>query len=292
MQPPLTVWLAIAFVTALAAQPAQAFRSESRVVLVNAAVIDDNNKFVTGLKSEHFRLLDNGQSVQVQAVALEDAPISTIILLDVSGSMKKTIGFAREALARFLSRTREGDEYCLVLFRATVDPQCEFTSDARSVAMQAQAVPDGDTAVIDAIVFGMRKIKTARNTRRAILILSDAADTASRYTWKDARRYALESTATLYAVSPPVWNEEEEWNSAQLRSIVEITGGRYLIANKNENLAQYMDRLEVRLQYVISYSPVGWLDDGRFHKIKLQLQSGNSDHQRAYWRRGYYAPAQ
>ena len=43
--------------------------------------------------------------------------------------MKTTIGYEREALERFLAKTRPGDEYCLVLFSNKVEPECDFDSD-------------------------------------------------------------------------------------------------------------------------------------------------------------------
>jgi Ca-activated chloride channel homolog len=266
------------------------FAAESRLVLVNATVLDANNRVQTDLQAKDFSLFEDGHPVQVHSVSLEDVPTSTIILLDISGSMKKTIGYEREALERFLAKTRPGDEYCLVLFSNKVEPDCDFDSDPHFVrAKAARAVPEGDTSVIDALMFGLNRVKDAHNTRRAILVFSDAMDTSSRYKWREARNYALESTATIYAVSPPVWDDAGQANSLELKSIVEETGGRFLMANKRNLLADYMDRLEIRLQYVISFLPAAQQTDMSFHKVNLQLRGPNRKGQRAYWRHGYYA---
>lgn len=271
-------------------KPHDRFATESRLVLVNATVLDAQNRVRTDLQAKDFSLYEDGQPVQVQSVSLEDVPTSTIILLDVSGSMKTTIGYEREVLERFLAKTRPGDEYCLVLFSNKVEPECDFDSDPHSVrAKAARAVPEGDTSVIDALMFGLNRVKDAHNTRRAILVLSDALDTSSRYKWREARNYALESTATIYAVSPPVWDDAGQANSLELKRIVEETGGRFLMANKRNLLADYMDRLEIRLQYMISFLPATQQSDASFHKINLQLRGPNRKGQRAYWRHGYYA---
>ena len=199
-------------------KPHDRFATESRLVLVNATVLDAQNRVRTDLQAKDFSLYEDGQPVQVQSVSLEDVPTSTIILLDVSGSMKTTIGYEREVLERFLAKTRPGDEYCLVLFSNKVEPECDFDSDPHSVrAKAARAVPEGDTSVIDALMFGLNRVKDAHNTRRAILVLSDALDTSSRYKWREARNYALESTATIYAVSPPVWDDAGQANSLELK---------------------------------------------------------------------------
>lgn len=265
---------------------------ESRLVLVNATVVDEQNRVRTDLQAKDFRLFEDGRPVDISSVSLEDVPLSTIILFDVSGSMKGRIEFARAALDVFLARTREGDEYCLVLFSDRVEPQCEFNSDVQSVRQKAiLATPAGDTAVIDALVFGLNRIKSATNARRAILVISDADDTRSRYRWKDARRQALESTAAVYAISPPVWDETGQLDSHELQRIVEETGGRFLLARKQRLMATYMERLDIRLQYVISYVPGEPVQSGLFHQIKLQLRGNNRKGQRAYWRRGYYTPS-
>jgi VWFA-related protein len=292
MRAPLAALLSlISSLPLLSAQKARdQFAIESRLVLVNATVLDAQNRVRTDLQPEDFRLYEDGQLVNVQSVSLEDVPISTIVLLDVSGSMKATIGYEREALEHFLAKTRPGDEYCLVLFSNKVEPECDFDSDPHTVrAKAARAVPEGDTSVIDALVFSLNRVKNAHNTRRAILVLSDAMDTSSRYKWSEARKYALESTATIYAVSPPVWGDAGQANSLELKRIIEETGGRFLMANKRNLLADYMDRIEIRLQYVISFLPATPQSDTSFHKVNLQLRGPNRKGQRAYWRHGYYA---
>ena len=292
MRAPLAALLSlISSVPLFSAQKARdQFAIESRLVLVNATVLDAQNRVRTDLQPEDFSLYEDGQRVKVHSVSLEDVPISTIVLLDVSGSMKATIGYEREALEHFLAKTSPGDEYCLVLFSNKVEPECDFDSDPYTVrAKAARAVPRVTRPSLMRWCSASIESKNVHNTRRAILVLSDAMDTSSRYKWSEARKYALESTATIYAVSPPVWGDAGQANSLELKRIIEETGGRFLMANKRNLLADYMDRIEIRLQYVISFLPATPQSDTSFHKVNLQLRGPNRKGQRAYWRHGYYA---
>jgi len=47
---------------------------------------------------------------------------------------------------------------------------------------------------------------------------------------------------------------------------------------------------ELRNQYVLGYSPPALAADGKYHHVRLTLESGAN--LRTYYRRGYYAPAQ
>ena len=70
--------------------------------------------------------------------------------------------------------------------------------------MQNQLVtaqPHGMTALLDAIPLAVDHLRRARNPRRAILIVSDGGDNASRARLTDVRRQAREANAQVYAAT-------------------------------------------------------------------------------------------
>jgi Ca-activated chloride channel homolog len=62
----------------------------------------------------------------------------------------------------------------------------------------ALVIPDGHTALLDAIYLGVRKMRAARYPRRALLITSDGGDNHSHYTAKETKNMVRESDVQVY----------------------------------------------------------------------------------------------
>lgn len=151
-------------------------------MLINASVVDKGGRFIADLPADRFRVFDEGVEVPSKNVAVEEVPVSVVIVLDVSGSMKKKIVHAREALNRFLDRSGPDDEFSLLLFNDTVQMRRNFHTDTASIRdTAAQAETGGGTALRDSLLAAVSRVRSARNARRAILLVSDGVATASRY---------------------------------------------------------------------------------------------------------------
>jgi Ca-activated chloride channel homolog len=286
------VLLAAQFVPSAEPNGRSDFRADSRMVLVSAAVVDDKNQFVSSLGRDSFRVWDEKSEVAVKGVFLEDVPVSVVILLDASSSMRKTIGYSREALGRLLDHSRPGDEFCLITFSDTAR-SCDFETEPERVLQRAErVVPEGSTALIDALMLAMRRVKEAANPRKAIVVLSDGVDTHSVTRWRALRTHALESDATLYAVSPPVWSDADEREAGELQDLVEYTGGRFLRAGRAREMAELMELLDVRLQYVIGYVPPPAQDPGEWRRVRVKLRGTSTRNLHLFWRHAYFVPAE
>lgn len=283
-------WILLLLAAATVLNAQAGFRTEGRLVLVNAGVYDDRNRFHGELSKEHFRLLDEGVEMQVVSVGIEEVPVSTVILFDVSRSMRQNLEEARQALGRFLDKTRPGDEFCLVAFSDQVPAQCRFTEDPDDVRRQATAMTAaGGTALVDALLTGLRMTKKARNVRRAVLILSDGADNSSAHRWREAQRAALETDAVLYAVGLPGWTGRDALQTLQLRELAENSGGRMVTVRNVRELPAVLEWLEIRQQYVLSFVPPEGAEDKPRHTLRVRLRGEATHHLRVYWRHNYSA---
>src|SRR5262252_1722029 len=83
-------------------KPAQTLKVDVDLVLVNATVTDQLNRYVSGLESQNFQVWEDKVEQKVQYFNAEDLPISVGIIFDVSGSMKEKIGTSTQAAATFL----------------------------------------------------------------------------------------------------------------------------------------------------------------------------------------------
>jgi Ca-activated chloride channel homolog len=269
------------------------------LVLVNVTVTDDWNRIVTGLDKDNFAIVEGNQVQAVRHFSNEDAPISLGVIFDMSGSMSDKIEKAREAVIEFFKTANPQDEFFMITFNDRPQLRADFTKSVDDVQGKLVfTVPQGTTALLDAIYMGINKMKDAHNPKKALLIISDGGDNHSRYTENEIKSMVKEADVQMYAIgifSPNPAQPEEVAGPALLGEIANVTGGRlFTISNPNE-LADVATKIgiELRNQYVLGYRPNNKTRDGRWRKIKVKLIPPKGlPHLNVYAKTGYYAPSQ
>ncbi|MBZ5508804.1 MAG: VWA domain-containing protein [Acidobacteriia bacterium] len=269
------------------------------LVLVNVTVTDDWNRIVTGLDKENFSVLEGSEIQEVRHFSSEDAPISLGVIFDMSGSMNDKILKAREAVIEFFKTANPQDEFFMITFNDRPQLRADFTKSVEDIQGKlVYTVPQGSTAMLDAIYMGVSKMKDARNSKKALLIISDGGDNHSRYTENEIKSMVKEADVQIYSIgifSLAPTQQEEIAGPALLTEISQVTGGRmFTISNPNE-LSDVATKIgiELRNQYVLGYRPNNKVKDGHWRKIKVKLNPPKGlPHLNVYARTGYYAPSQ
>jgi Ca-activated chloride channel homolog len=269
------------------------------LVLVPVTVTDDWNRIVTGLDKDNFAVMEGNEPQQVRHFSSEDAPLSLGVIFDMSGSMSDKIQKAREAVIEFFKTANPADEFFMITFNDRPELRADFTQSVEDVQGKlVYTVPRGSTALLDAIYMGISKMRSAHNSKKALLIISDGGDNHSRYTENEIKSMVKEADVQIYSigifsVAPPT--PEEVSGPALLTEISNVTGGRlFTIGNPNE-LADVATKIgiELRNQYVLGYRPTNKAKDGRWRKIKVKLIPPKGlPHLNVYAKTGYYAPSQ
>jgi Ca-activated chloride channel homolog len=294
--------------------PGEAPRAELRVdaalVEVPVHVTTLAGQTVTNLKPENFRVLEDGVEQKITYFTQEDAPLSVGLLFDASSSMQKKIGKSTEAAAAFVRTANSQDEFFLVEFSDKPKLAVPFTMSPEAIYKRiARMRPFGRTALLDAIHMALLQMKSAKNSRKAIVIVSDGGDNRSRYTAGEVKTGMLESDVQLYAMGIFDWPAlrsatrpgvrvrsglpaEERNGPRLLDELAQVTGGRHYPVEDLDDLAATAERMsrDLRTEYVLGYSPSNASRDGRYRRIQLDVAAGEK--LRADYRRGYYAPAQ
>src|SRR5580704_2809940 len=160
----------------------QSVHIDVELALVNVTVTDPYNRLVAGLAPENFRVFENNVEQEIQYFSSEDVPISIGVIFDLSGSMGNKVGKSKEAALQFLKTANPQDEFFLVGFSDHAELMSTFANrveDLQSRIVSSSA--KGSTALLDAIYLGLSEMRTARNAKRALLIISDGGDNSSRY---------------------------------------------------------------------------------------------------------------
>ena len=214
--------------------------------------------------------------------------------------MEDKVRASREAVKRVLNTANPDDEFFLVQFNDRVDMVVGLTDRIEELQNRLMWIhPRGGTALLDAIYFSIGQFTKARNPRKALIIISDGGDNASRYTLGEVRNAVREADVQIYSVGivEPLGVRgrtlEEAAGPALLHDIADQSGGRmFEIADPNQlpDVASKISE-ELRNQYVLGYVPANPKHDGKYRKVQVKLvPPKGAPKMRAAWRHGYYAP--
>jgi Ca-activated chloride channel family protein len=270
--------------------------AESNLVLVPVTVTDRMGASVTGLTKENFTVFEDKIPQRIVSFGTQDAPCSVGIVLDASGSMLQTMGRAKIIVERFLTGADPQDDFSLWTVSTRPASYSGFSSDLGALWKEVLRIkPEGHTALIDTIYLSVNRVRSGRNRRRALLIVSDGMDNHSRYTEHELMRLAMESDVQIYTVSvgsslgpkKAVQAHEDRRGRSLLEDIAEKTGGLSFVAGDRAQIDQIATKIgqAIRNQYVIGYKPdTSMRDKWRTIKVKLNLQNLNVYARGAYYR--------
>jgi Ca-activated chloride channel family protein len=186
-------------------RPDEPFRFRSGVELINvtATVSDQGGRFVGGLRREDFVVYEDDQLVEITQFSAERVPVSLGIALDTSGSMAgNKISEARAALDRFVDALLDRDDE-MFIYRFNNNPALlqGWTNDRQLMARAlGHITPTGGTAMYDAVVEAIPLAAQGRNQKKALVVISDGNDTASRASMREVKQLIRESEVLVYAV--------------------------------------------------------------------------------------------
>jgi Ca-activated chloride channel family protein len=269
------------------------------LVLVPVTITDPMNRLVTGLDKDNFQLFEGKDQQQIKNFSSEDAPVSIGVIFDMSGSMSSKIDRAKEAVSEFFKTANPQDEFFMITFADQPQEISDFTQSVDDIQGKLVfTVPKGRTALLDAIYLGVSKMRQAKYTKKALLIISDGGDNHSRYTEGEIKSLVKESDLLIYAIGiydHYFASEEERLGPALLGDVAELTGGRSFTIDNPNDLADVATKIgiELRNQYVLGYRPNKPGHDGKWRKIKVKLLAPRGlPPLRVYAKTGYYAPSE
>jgi Ca-activated chloride channel homolog len=263
------VLLTVALVPVVAAQDGlqggeqPVFRTSVEMVSLAAVVRNRQGRVVRSLSREDFEVLDAGTPTRLVDVRAEvSAPASVALLVDSSGSMRvgHSLDAARLAADEVLDHLDQGrDEASLLTFDSRLLELQGFTRDFEPIRMRLEDLDAfGTTSLYDAIAQSAKTIAPQARHRRAILVLTDCADTSSTMS-------AAEVSAIASGIDVPVYVFAlgSEKTEGPLVDLARWTGGEFYVATDHRRatlaIQQFVD--ELRHQYVLAFEPSqveGW----------------------------------
>ena len=254
------------------APPVASFKAGVDLVRIAAVVRDGKGRFVQDLTARDFEVLDGGQTRPITDLQRELTGVSIAVLFDVSGSMEGHLPNAREAATHVLSwldATR--DEAAIYTFDTHLDERTPFTTGLRTLpASLTLVVPFGATSLHDAIASTARRVGEREGRRRAVIVMTDGADNASRLTPADvsAIASAIDVPVYIFGIVPSIDNPSADTSTRSVESsafagpladLAAWTGGHVFVASTpgQRSLAARQIIDELRHQYLIAFESSG-----------------------------------
>lgn len=273
------------------AQDETVFRSDTRLVVLHATVLDKDGNRVTDLPRSAFHIFENGVEQQLKVFRREDAPVSLGFLIDDSGSMINRRDKVAAAAMSLLHASRADDEVFVLHFNEKAYLDTEFTTDRAKLERGLNTFDSrGATAMRDALRLAIEHMeRKAAEDKKVLVVVTDGEDNSSRVDRDFIVRSAQQSGVIIYAIGLLTDIDDDRTQAArrELDALTRATGGKAFYLNnagETDGAAQEIAR-EIRNQYTLAYSPTDEQLDGTYRKI--QVQAGGSLTVRT--RSGYYA---
>jgi len=282
----------------------EVIKVETNLTSIFFTAADKNKRFVSTLKPEDIRVLEDGLPQQIFTFQQNvDLPLSLAILIDTSASEERTLPELKAAAQAFLENLIRPakDEVAVISFTGETTLEQSFTGSVerlRRAIDRVEFVPPsgyvgggvvvngtppisgtnqslaGSTAIWDAIWVTSDEVirDSAEHTRRAIILLTDGVDTSSRMKMHEAIEHAQKVDALIYAIGIGdryTFNVEE----GTLRKVADRTGGRAFFPSNERDLQDAFAQIQrdLREQYLVAYSPSNKARDGSYRKIEIQV---------------------
>jgi Ca-activated chloride channel family protein len=292
---------------AMSARQAQ-FKSGARTVAVYATVTGPDGRLVPDLNRDDFEIYDNGKLQPISVFANDIQPITIVMLLDRSGSMKANFRLVEAAGEAFVERLLPADKARIGSFaaRIQIDPR-EFTGDKDELIhiLRTELQPDGPTPLWNAVNVGMTAL-LRQEGRRVVLVLTDGVDMPMNFSTHnvslhDAMKRAQEEDVMVYAIGleshvpfggrrapmpggPPMPGRMGGFHGRQggtmiaqkpdegLAKIAMETGGGYFELTNTGDLASTFATVadELHHQYALGFEPAKL--DGKSHKLEVRIK--------------------
>ncbi|MGD0545929.1 MAG: VWA domain-containing protein [Candidatus Acidiferrales bacterium] len=269
-------------------------RSESSAVLLNVSVRNNQGDNVTDLTESDFRVKEDGQEQKIVYFKREDVPVTIGIVVDDSGSMRAKKAEVVEASLDLARSSNPQDQMFVVSFNSHVSfglpAGVLYTSDVSELSNAFSHLNTmGKTALYDALVVAIEHLGRSPLQRKAILLISDGGDNASRHTLGQVISMADQSNAVIYTIGAFDESDDDK-NPGVLKHLATLTGGQFFAPAKLSDLPGICKKIaeDIRSQYVLAYAPPSHASDTTFHKIQVSVNAPHHGKLHIRTREGYY----
>ncbi|MDD5544668.1 MAG: VWA domain-containing protein [Acidobacteriia bacterium] len=273
--------------------PQTKLRVDVGLVTVGVRVTDHRGREVPGLTANDFTLLDDDQPQKLAYFSNQELPISLLILLDESSSMRsgQKLDRAKEAALTLVHSSHAQTEFLFIPFNHMVYVGPGFTQDRHvmeSEIMRAEA--SGGTSLYDALFVGLQWCTRASQPRQVMVVISDGTDEHSLHTLNQTVRSIMDSQVQVYTIG--YYDAREAWALKDgrktiwtidrrpidnprlvLENIAKESGAEAFFPENDKELSRAVEKIakDVRTQYTLAFYPPDNAQPGQYRTVKVKV---------------------
>jgi Ca-activated chloride channel family protein len=277
----------------LNAQQQPPIRSGAKTVAVYATVTEKDGRLVPDLERDAFEIRDNGKPQPIAVFSNDIQPITIVVMLDRSGSMRGNFGLVERAAAEFVTRLGPDDKARIGAFADRIEIQPEgFTSNREELLsiLRSNMPVTGPTPLWNALDEAVTALREQEG-RKVVLVFSDGGDAPSNFSLRnrsvmDVMRRAQQEDVMVYAIGLQTTVIRQPGRGGigsltgsmtmqrpdpALATVADDTGGGYFELTRADDLGSTFARVadELHRQYALGFEPPR-LDD-KMHKLDVRV---------------------
>jgi Ca-activated chloride channel family protein len=210
--------------------------------------------FVTDLKSEDFRVYEDGVEQKISVFETQNVPSAVGILMDTSLSMVDILPLMKTGLLDFAHHSRAFDELFVMTFGTRTRYLLEFNEPVKMLEDRLKTLGVQGTSVLyDALVAGLQRVSARTPERKALVVFTDGNDTGSKAGFREVLLASQKAGAIVYFI--PIGKRSILIDEKTLEDLARETGGRVLYLDRSQPVPPAMEsiREDLSRQYYLGY---------------------------------------
>ena len=229
------------------------------------------------VSAEDLDIFEDGVAQKVETFHEASQPVSIVLALDASGSMRHREADVIAAARAFTAALRPQDQLGVMMFADGVDLTHDLSTnrDAANAAIDGYKTAGG-TALYDALGEALARLKRAEG-RRVVVVMSDGRDEDNPGTGPGSvRRFSdvLDALKQTGAVVFPI-GLGTKVDAPTLQKLADLSGGRALMPQDVSTLGEEFQRVveDLRRRYLVGYTSTNGERDGKWREVEIRVKA-------------------
>jgi len=274
------------------------------LVTVPVMVTTKNGQFISNLKKENFKVLEDGVPQTISDFKIEQAPITAVMLIEFASTTYNLLVSTLQASYIFASSLKKDDWVAAIDYDMKPEIVVDFTQDKNAImaGLNSLRMPGfSETNLFDALYDTLDRMDRIEG-HKYIILISTGIDTFSKLNLNQiTQKVKTTHDVTIFPVSIGwIWREYCEthrncggfshgvssmgigsidWLQAdnQLQTFAKLTGGRFYQPRFEGDMVDAFKDIsgDIRNQYTIIYHPTNAKLDGTYRKLKVEVVADN-----------------
>jgi Ca-activated chloride channel homolog len=253
--------------------------------------ITDTERRFLDVAADDLVVVENGVEQTLETFQEAISPVSIVLALDASGSMKRAAETAKAAAGSFVDALRPEDKLALLVFADRSEVAHDLTTEREPIHEAIdQYQPLGGTALYDALGDALDRLRKV-DGRRVIVVVTDGRDEDNPGTGPGSLRSFAQVLEAAHEVDATIFGigVGQKVDRAVLEKLAAASGGEaYFPEDVSQLAADYHRVIEtLRRRWIITYTSTDGRRNGDWRAVEIHTKDAGAV---VHSRGGFFAP--